>query len=120
MQALLNGIVSAVAGLWQGVTEFFSWMRDHVGIVTGIACSIFITLAYQMKEWLSSCLSIKQKPTQLSGPDWTGFEAAVRGAEWADRLNYVLPVDDVLFIGGLLIALWASVAFWRLVKGLIF
>jgi len=119
-QSLLNGIVSALQSIWVGITEFFSWVRDHIGVVVGMAGAIFIALAYRMRQWLETCDSLKERFTQFTGSDWDGFVSALQALDWIDRVNWIVPIDEAVFIMGILIVFILGVGFMRLLKALIY
>lgn len=118
LQNLVSALGSGMEKLYVGITSFYSWCRDHIGMIIVALLTPIGFLCYQIYKWLAYKDGIVQTVNKML-TSIEGIEEQAEAITWLSNLNYVLPVDHGIMILMVGAGMLLSVSVFRLIRFII-
>jgi len=116
----VQSLANIVTSVWGATCGLFSWIRDHAMVCIAPVLMYLGTVAWVLKSWLDKWPTLKGLLEGFYGVDWESNVALWKAVSTIEKINYVLPVDHVIYAVGALIIFAIHVAAFKVVKMLLF
>ncbi len=118
LQGLITALSNGLQQMYAAICGFFSWTRDHLGLVIISLLGPLGYLGYQAYRYLAFGEGVREQAENmlrslgLVGPQ-------IEGLQWLININYVLPVDHAIVALGIGAGLLLGISIFRFVRFII-